>query len=92
MGEQGIGLTQPRRGRNVARVSRLSSPQIAVVDSNRCDECGLCVPLCPPNAIDLRRAGLHIDARVCTGCQKCIAPCPVFALSMIDRPLAASAP
>ena len=91
MSEQGIGLTQPTRGRNVARVPRHESPQVAVVDSNRCDECGLCVPLCPPNAIELRRAGLLIDARVCTGCQKCIAPCPVFALTMVDRPLVDSA-
>jgi Fe-S-cluster-containing hydrogenase component 2 len=45
----------------------------------------LCVPLCPPSAIELTRAGLLIDAPVCTGCQKCIAPCPVFALSMIER-------
>jgi Pyruvate/2-oxoacid:ferredoxin oxidoreductase delta subunit len=88
MSEQGVGLTQPRRGHNVAGVPRLASLQIAVVDSNQCDECGLCIPLCPPNAIALRRAGLHIDAQVCTGCQKCIAPCPVFALTMVDRPRA----
>jgi len=87
MSEQGIGLTQPRRVHNVARVPRLVSSLIAVVDRNSCDECGLCVPLCPPNAIELRRTGLHIDAPVCTGCQKCIAPCPVFALTMVDRAL-----
>jgi len=64
---------------------RAVSLRVAVVDPMQCDECGLCVPLCPPHAIELRRAGLHIDARVCTGCQKCIAPCPVFALVMVDR-------
>lgn len=64
---------------------RFASLQVAVVDANRCDACGLCVPLCPPGAIHLRQAGLHIDAPVCTGCQKCIAPCPVFALAMVDR-------
>ena len=64
---------------------RATSLRVAVVARDRCDECGLCVPLCPPGAIELRRTGLHIDAPVCTGCQKCIAPCPVFALAMVDR-------
>lgn len=85
MSEQGIGLTQPRRVHNVARVSRHVPSLVAVVDPSRCDECGLCVPLCPPHAIELHRTGLHIDAPVCTGCQKCIAPCPVFALTMVER-------
>ncbi|MFL5504804.1 MAG: DUF362 domain-containing protein [Gemmatimonadaceae bacterium] len=66
-------------------MARVASLHVAVVDTNRCDACGLCVPLCPPSAIELRQTGLHIDAPVCTGCQKCIAPCPVFALTMVDR-------
>jgi Pyruvate/2-oxoacid:ferredoxin oxidoreductase delta subunit len=69
---------------------RVPSRLIATVDRDRCDACGLCVPLCPPAAIELRQSGLHIDAPVCTGCQKCIAPCPVFALSMVDRVSAAA--
>ncbi|HJR43863.1 MAG TPA: 4Fe-4S binding protein [Gemmatimonadaceae bacterium] len=60
--------------------------EIALVDAALCDRCGLCLPLCPPMAISLRRDGLEIDDRSCTGCRKCIAPCPVSALSM--HPLA----
>ena len=59
--------------------------QVAVVDRQLCDACGLCMPLCPPLAIAMRREGLLIDVAACTGCRKCIAPCPVGALSMIDR-------
>ncbi|HVE77982.1 MAG TPA: 4Fe-4S dicluster domain-containing protein [Gemmatimonadaceae bacterium] len=55
---------------------------VAVVDPLRCDACGLCMPLCPPGAIAMRREGLLIDAATCTGCRKCIAPCPVGALTM----------
>ncbi|MBI4541538.1 MAG: 4Fe-4S binding protein [Gemmatimonadetes bacterium] len=57
---------------------------MAAVDHDACDECGLCLPLCPPAAIRLTRRGLAVDAKTCTGCVKCIAPCPVGALAMVD--------
>jgi ferredoxin len=66
------------------------SAQVAAVDLLLCDACGLCMPLCPPSAIHMRREGLLIDDRACTGCHKCIAPCPVGALSMVPRPLSAA--
>ena len=58
--------------------------QVAVVDEQVCDACGLCLPLCPPEAIHLSRDGLSVDRERCTGCVKCIAPCPVGALRMVD--------
>ncbi len=58
--------------------------RIAVVDGEVCDACGLCMPLCPPEAIHMTRRGLVVDAITCTGCVKCIAPCPVGALAMTD--------
>jgi electron transport complex protein RnfB len=57
---------------------------IAVVDNAVCDACGLCMPLCPPEAIHMSRRGLEVDGATCTGCEKCIAPCPVGALEMVD--------
>jgi Fe-S-cluster-containing hydrogenase component 2 len=59
------------------------SSQVAVVDHDLCDECGLCMPLCPPEAIHMTRKGLIVDKVTCTGCVKCIAPCPVGALRMV---------
>lgn len=56
-----------------------------MVDRMICDACGLCMPLCPPTAIHMRRDGLLVDPVACTGCRKCIAPCPVGALRMVDR-------
>ena len=60
---------------------------VAAVDRNICDECGLCMPLCPTLAIEMHRDGLSIVEPRCTGCRKCIAPCPVHALRMVDLPL-----
>ncbi|HEY6156701.1 MAG TPA: 4Fe-4S binding protein [Gemmatimonadales bacterium] len=57
--------------------------EIAVVDLQVCDRCGLCLPLCPPEAIHLQLADLVVDRAACTGCRKCIAPCPVGALTMV---------
>lgn len=65
--------------------------QVAVVDHLLCDACGLCMPLCPPLAIHMRREGLLVDAVACTGCRKCIDPCPVGALSMVERAAATPA-
>ncbi|HTT67368.1 MAG TPA: 4Fe-4S dicluster domain-containing protein [Gemmatimonadales bacterium] len=58
--------------------------RIAVVDPEVCDACGLCMPLCPPEAIHMTRRGLVVHGPTCTGCEKCIAPCPVGALTMVD--------
>ena len=57
---------------------------VAIVDPDVCDECGMCMPLCPPEAMHMTRKGLVVDKATCTGCVKCIAPCPVGALSMVD--------
>ena len=61
---------------------RIRAAEIAVVDLAVCDRCGLCLPLCPPEAIHLEGNELAVDRQSCTGCHKCIAPCPVGALTM----------
>ena len=66
----------------VPAMRRVTPDTIAVVDLDVCDRCGLCLPLCPPEAIHLASNVLTVDRQSCTGCEKCVGPCPVGALTM----------
>ena len=59
-----------------------SMKTIAVVDTERCILCGLCVDICPEQAIAMNEI-VEIDVDKCTGCGSCVAECPnsVIALS-----------
>ena len=54
--------------------------QVAHIDSEACNECGLCVDACRFEAID----ELRVDPMVCEGCGLCARVCPLDAISMRD--------
>jgi 2-oxoacid:acceptor oxidoreductase delta subunit (pyruvate/2-ketoisovalerate family) len=57
----------------------------AVIDQERCMNCGLCIDLCPEQAIDMSpNYTVVIDSSKCTGCGSCADDCPVEAISMRD--------
>ncbi|WP_457549464.1 4Fe-4S dicluster domain-containing protein [Archaeoglobus sp.] len=59
-------------------------PVISQVIEEKCSGCGICVPLCPYNAISLinvdgkKRA--YINPALCMGCGVCVASCPSKAI------------
>ena len=55
-----------------------------LIKENVCDFCGTCVAVCPPDAIELREAGIHIDEDACTDCRLCVYVCPIDALEYVE--------
>lgn len=59
-------------------------PIISEVHTEKCSGCGICVPLCPYEAITLRivadRPRAEIDMTACKGCGVCTTACPSAAI------------
>lgn len=54
----------------------------AVVDSERCSKCSLCVNNCPYTAISMTENGAKVDEIKCRGCGICIMSCPSIAITV----------
>ena len=57
------------------------SGQVAVIDKDKCTQCGLCQELCRYHAIE----NYEVDAISCEGCRFCSYTCPVEAITMKDN-------
>ena len=55
----------------------------AVVDAEKCVECGICVDVCPADAISVNGKA-EIDHEKCTGCGACVDECSQDAISLIE--------
>jgi ferredoxin len=51
------------------------------VDENKCTVCGICMEVCPVEAITIDRVA-KIDTQICIGCGSCVAQCPNEAILM----------
>ncbi len=51
----------------------------------RCIRCGLCVGVCPFDALTLKNNIIWIDEEKCTLCGLCVKGCPTFALVMDEK-------
>jgi len=65
-----------------------AEPTIAAVNEDLCDGCGICVPVCEYNALEIadRPGGkeeekiVQINEAMCKGCGGCVAACPSGAM------------
>ena len=71
-----------------ARLDITASPPI-LVDNRRCDLCGACVGVCPPDVMVMTDHSLRI-ADGCIKCGLCIPVCPLMALGWNDGTASAS--
>lgn len=55
------------------------------VDTEKCLGCGLCVPICPVQAISLEDKKAIIDHEKCNACMQCANQCPVEAIRQISE-------
>lgn len=55
---------------------------VAVIDNEKCDQCGLCRELCRFQAIS---ENYEVDPIACEGCGLCAHACPAEAVSMADK-------
>jgi len=74
-----------KAGRLLARKEIAQEPTIALIDRQRCDDCALCVDVCPYQAIRLTeykdqdgvvRKAVTVEHVACTGCGICQGTCP----------------
>ena len=59
-------------------------PTTAKIDEEKCSGCGICVPLCPFQAIEIvvrdGRVRARINENLCMGCGVCVSSCPSRAI------------
>jgi len=55
-----------------------------VVDEARCTGCGVCLGLCPEEAIELVTERAEIRQELCSGCGICVGACPQGAIQEAD--------
>jgi ferredoxin len=63
-----------------------TSSYLAVLDTDECTGCGMCLDRCPMDAIKIDDASSKIDENKCIGCGLCVSTCPVDAISLRKRP------
>lgn len=65
---------------SVTESNEFWSGQVAVIDEEKCTECGLCQDICHFNAI----SDFRVDPISCEGCKFCSHACPDDAITMKD--------
>ncbi|MBN1546155.1 MAG: 4Fe-4S binding protein [Syntrophaceae bacterium] len=73
------------RRRKIPRDVLMATYFIRDTDAAECTGCGLCVDICPVNAIRMENDFPVVDPDWCIGCGVCAVPCPTSAVRLIRR-------
>ncbi|MBS7641079.1 MAG: FAD-dependent oxidoreductase [Candidatus Bathyarchaeia archaeon] len=57
-------------------------PEVAKIIHERCSECGICINICPVNAIQKTDKGMDVNPISCIGCGICVPRCPENAIDL----------
>jgi predicted Fe-Mo cluster-binding NifX family protein/ferredoxin len=78
-------LEQQRQQLN-KRITQLESGRraVAVVDSEKCAGCGICVDVCPAGAIEVNQSAV-VNEENCSGCAACVRECPNEAIIIAQK-------
>ena len=63
-----------------------SSGYVATIDENNCTTCGVCVDVCPFDAISMERTGTTVNATTCMGCGVCASQCAFEGIALLRDP------
>ena len=58
------------------------SPEVAYIIPEKCDNCGVCIKVCPVAAVEKSPNGLTINPMSCVGCGICVPRCPREAIDL----------
>lgn len=59
--------------------------KIIVVEQEKCDGCGQCLPNCPEGALKIVNGKLQITEGLCDGLGACVGTCPKGALQVVEK-------
>jgi uncharacterized Fe-S center protein len=62
--------------------SKQHHANVPILDSSKCDGCGLCVKSCPYKLLTLEKGRVKFNKTLCSGCLECYFMCPKKALSL----------
>lgn len=54
------------------------------INQNLCAKCGICVDVCPVNALSLTNSHVQVDEKLCTNCGSCVDVCPRGAIYLVS--------
>ena len=68
------------------RIEELEAGQnlVAVVLSDKCGGCGICIDVCPMGAIE-NSGQAFVNSEVCAGCAACVSECPNEAIILVQK-------